>query len=381
MSTPRLVYLVTEDWYFVSHRLPMARAAKAAGFEVHVITRVDRHGPAILAEGFVLHPVDLKRGSTRPDHLLASVAAVRALYRRIRPALAHHVALQGVVIGALASTGLGLPAVNALTGLGAVFLSKASPAKRALLWLLPRLLARRETAALVQNPDDRALLLDMGVDDGRIVLVPGSGVDVRRFQPLPEPEGEVTLAYVGRMLEDKGVRTLIEAHRRLRAAGSAPRLLLAGTPDPSNPASISESELGAWATEPGISWLGHVGDIVSVWRQAHIAVLASRREGLPLSLLEAAACGRAMIATDAPGCREVARDGVNALTFPVDDAAALAAAIGRLAGDDALRHRFAAESRRLAEEEFSAERVGRSIVDLYERLCTDPAGVDRAGAA
>ena len=122
---------------------------------------------------------------------------------------------------------------------------------------------------------------------------------------MPEPPGAPTIAFVGRLLADKGIRTLIEAHRLLRERGSNVELLIAGTPDPANPASVSAQEAAGWSREPGITWLGHVEDISALWARAHIAVLPSRREGLPKSLLEAAACGRPMIATDVPGCREI----------------------------------------------------------------------------
>ncbi|MEZ5789091.1 MAG: glycosyltransferase, partial [Xanthobacteraceae bacterium] len=355
---------------FVSHRLPMARAAKAAGYEVHVVTRVDRCRAQIEAEGFVVHPTDLARGSLRPDRLLAAARAVRARYRAIRPDLVHHVAVQCVVIGLVAATGLRFPTVNALTGLGSLFTRKGLMSTLAGS-VLPLLLRRPVAVALVQNGDDRALLTKLGVPEERIVLIAGSGVDTDRLSPLPEPEGPVTFAYVGRMLEDKGVRTLMEAHRILQREGNAPALLLAGTPDPHNPTSVSAAELRAFATEPGLAWLGHVDDIGSVWARAHVAVLASRREGLPLSLLEAAACGRPMIATDVPGCREVALPDVNALLVPADDPAALAAAMRRLARDAALRARLAAGSRPLVEARFSARQIGREIVALYGRLLAD----------
>jgi glycosyltransferase involved in cell wall biosynthesis len=145
-------------------------------------------------------------------------------------------------------------------------------------------------------------------------------------------------------------------------------LLLAGTPDPANPASISEAEAKTWSSEPGITWLGHVDDISTVWAQTHIAVLPSRREGLPKSLLEAAACGRPMIATDVPGCREVVIPGETGILVPVDDPQALAAAIEQLATSPELRARFGAAARRMVVERFSADAIGRAIVDLYQRL-------------
>lgn len=370
MPPLRLVYLVTEDWYFVSHRLPMARAAKAAGYEVHVVTRVDRCRAQIEAEGFVVHPTDLARGSLRPDRLLAAARAVRARYREIRPDLVHHVAVQCVVIGLIAATGLRLPSVNALTGLGSLFTRKGLLSTLAGS-ILPLLLCRPGAVALVQNGDDRALLKTLGVAAERIVLIAGSGVDTDRLSPLPEPEGPVTFAYVGRMLEDKGVRTLMEAHRILQRQGNPPCLLLAGTPDPHNPTTVSEAELKAFSVEPGVTWLGHVEDIGSVWARAHVAVLASRREGLPLSLLEAAACGRPLIATDVPGCREVALPDVNALLVPADDPAALAAAMRGIASDPELRRRLAAGSRPLVETRFSSRQIGYETVALYRRLLAD----------
>jgi len=227
---------------------------------------------------------------------------------------------------------------------------------------------RGRNVALVQNPDDRTLLQSLGIRNEHIVLIPGSGVDIERLQPAPEPDGPITVAFVGRLLDDKGVRTLIRAHRLLRAKSSSIALLLAGTPDPANPASVSEDEADGWSREPGITWLGHVNDIGTVWARAHIAVLPSRREGLPKSLLEAAACGRPMVATDVPGCREVVIPDQTGLLVPVDDPPALAAAIERLASLPDLRARFGAAARRLAVEHFSADAIGAATCDLYQRL-------------
>jgi glycosyltransferase involved in cell wall biosynthesis len=222
---------------------------------------------------------------------------------------------------------------------------------------------------LVQNRDDQATLLKLGIAPGRISLIPGSGVDTERLIPLPEPSGPPTAAFVGRLLEGKGLLTLLAAHARLIERGQPVRLLIAGEPDPANPASVSPALLKQWAGQPGVELLGHVPDVRRVWSVAHVAVLPSRGgEGLPLSLLEAAACGRPLVATDSPGCREIARAGVNAILVPVDDVEALAAALARLAADAGLRARYGAASRHLAETEFSGARIGRDIVALYRRL-------------
>ena len=368
---PRVIYLVTEDWYFMSHRLPMARAARAAGFEIHVATRVDRHGPAIEAEGFHLHPISWRRGSLDPRDLLRVMREVRKLYRSAKPDLAHHVALPATVVGSLAATGLPVVCLNAMTGLGTMFISdtvKVRLARAVLTLALRRLLNRPRSAVLVQNLDDRALIEGLGVDLHRIALIPGSGVDIQALAPAPEPPQPVTIAFVGRLVESKGIRTLVAAHQLLMERGRDIRLLIAGTPDPANPTSISPQEIETWSKRPNLTHLGFVKDIAGLWASSHVAVLPSHREGMPLSLLEAAACGRPLIATDVPGCRDIARPGINAFLVPRDDTEGLADAIDRLAGDAALRRQYGRASRELVEKEFSGARIGRDLVGLYRRL-------------
>jgi glycosyltransferase involved in cell wall biosynthesis len=375
LGTPRqkpvLVYLVTQDWYFMSHRVPMALAAQRAGYDVHVITHVDKDAGGIEGLGFRIHSVDWRRGSINPLAFWANIRAVHRLYRAIAPDLVHHVALQPTVVGSMAATGLPCARLNALAGLGFVFTSEtlqarfARPVMRA---LLRRVLGHPRAAVLVQNPDDGSAVKSLGIDDDRIFTIPGSGVETDKFVPLPEPPEPVTMAFVGRLLDDKGVRTLVDAHDILARQGQAVRLLIAGEPDPANPVSIPMTEITAWSHRTGIEVLGQVADINEVWKAAHIAVLASRREGLPKSLLEAAACGRPIVATDVPGCREIARQGVNALLVAPDDAQALADAIARLANDKDLRRKFGEAGRRLVENEYSAERIGTDIVALYDCL-------------
>ncbi len=368
---PRLLYVVTEDWAFLSHRLPMGRAAREAGFEVHVATRVSNGAAAIEAERFTLHPIPFTRGSLSPAATLSTIAALRRLHRQIEPALTHHVALQACVLGMLASLGRHCASVNAFIGLGYSFTSgtpKARSTRAVVGWLLRFLINREHSIALVQNCDDMAALISLGIAKSRIALIPGSGVDVRRFTPLPEPVGAPTFGFVGRLLDDKGVRTLVAAHRLLRKRIPTAELLIAGTPDPANPASVGEQEARSWNDEAGICWLGHVADIAGFWAKAHAAVLPSRREGLPLSLMEAAACGRAMIASDVPGCREIVLHEQTGLLFPVNDAAALADAMVRLAANPQLRARYATAARKLVEEKFAAGLIGQQTLALYRRL-------------
>ena len=370
-SKPVLVYLVTEDWYFLSHRLPMARAALRAGYDVHVATNVVDGRADIESHGFTLHALNWTRGSARPGDVLRILGEIRALYKKLKPDIVHHVGVQPAVIGALASVGLPIVKLHAMAGLGFAFTSKTTRAKAtglAVRLLMRGLLNRPRNAVLVQNPDDRAAVTALGIAPERIFLIPGSGVDTESLTPMPEPSGQMTVGYVGRLLADKGVRSLVEAHAILRGRGRDIRFVLAGEPDPANPASIPDSEIAAWKQIAGLELLGHIDDIRPVWAMSHIAVLPSRREGLPKSLLEAAACGRPIVATDVPGCREIARPDINALLVPADDAAALAAAIDRLASDAGLRKRFGAAGRMMVEEEFSERHIGREIVALYAAL-------------
>jgi glycosyltransferase involved in cell wall biosynthesis len=268
----------------------------------------------------------------------------------------------------LAAFGRRCVCVNAFIGLGYSFISESRKARaiRTLLGSLLRfLINRNRSIVLVQNPDDMAALLSLGIAKNRIVLIAGSGVDIDHFTPQPEPDGAPTFGFVGRLLDDKGIRTLVAAHQLLRTRIPNARLLIAGTPDPANPASVTEAEARSWNNQAGISWLGQVNDIAGFWARTHVAVLPSRREGLPLSLLEAAACGRAMIASDVPGCREVVVHARTGLLFPVDVVAALADAMERLGADPQFRASCAAAARTRVVQRFASGIIGRQIVELY----------------
>jgi glycosyltransferase involved in cell wall biosynthesis len=367
----RLLYVVNEDFAFLLNRLPMARAAREAGFEVHVATRVDKGADAIEAEGFTLHRIPFRRGGLSPLAAIPTIVALRRLETKIRPKIIHHSGLQCCVYGSIAAIGSKIPVVNAITGLGYIFTSvnwRTRLLKRGMVTLLPRLLKSARSLVLVQNPDDRSALGRLGIDETRIVLIPGSGVDTDLLRPLPEPAGPITIGFAGRLLTDKGIRALVAAHGILRNQGHDIDLIIAGNPDPANPASVSLEEAEEWGRQPGITWLGHIDNIVPLWRRCHVAVLPSHREGLPMSLLEAAACGRPMIATDAPGCREIVVDEQTGLLVPIEDPPALANAILRLAGSSQLRARFGQSARELVVTKLSARIVGDAVVGLYNRL-------------
>jgi glycosyltransferase involved in cell wall biosynthesis len=369
---PVLLYLVTEDWYFWSHRLSIARAARAAGWKVLVATRVGSHGDMIEQEGFRLIPIKMRRRSLAPWREIATVAELIGIYRRERPDLVHHVAMKPVLYGSLAAAIAGVPAVvNALAGMGYVFTSSAVKARllRPLVragfrWLLDRANAR----LILQNPDDVAAMSAGTVAPKRIVLIRGSGVDTTAFAPAPEPGGTPVAVMVSRMLWDKGVGELVEAARLLKERKASVDVVLVGPPDPENPASISEGQLRDWEASGDVAWWGERSDIAQIWAKSHIAVLPSHREGLPKSLLEAAACGRPLVATDVSGCREVVRPGETGILVPPRDPGSLADALERLATDPDLRRRMGSAARELVERELSQEVVVEQTMALYREL-------------
>jgi glycosyltransferase involved in cell wall biosynthesis len=368
---PRILYVAPEDWYFLSHCLTMAHAARASGFEIHVATNVTGDAASIRAQDFTLHALRFKRRNLSALRTLRTVLALRRLYRTVDPAIVHHVTLRLTLLGLVASFGFGFGAVHAIGGLARRFIAPRTKRllRRASRVVLRRGLNRRRAMALVQSPEDRDVLTGFGVDPQHVALIPGSGIDADRFRPIPEPDGPVTVAFAGRMIGDKGVRTLVQAQRILYDSGINTELLLAGTPDPAEPSSIPQIEVAGWGSEPGITWLGHVDDIAMVWRRAHVAVLPARcGDGVPKSLLEAAAFGRPLIATDLPGSREIVIHEKTGLLVPMDDPGALAAAILRLVRSPAQRVRYGVAARRLVDERFAADLVGQATVALYRGL-------------
>jgi glycosyltransferase involved in cell wall biosynthesis len=336
----KLVFVITEDWFFASHFLPMARAARELGLEVAVVTRVRQHRAAIEATGARVIPLDAERRSLNPMAAGYAAGQLAAILRDEKPDIVHCIALRAILIGGVAAAMAGVRRrVFALTGLG--YLGARTDRRGRLALRAVRLLVRGletpETRYLFENPDDPRLLDLDPADVARVTIVGGAGVDPEALRPAPLPaQPPLRVAIVARMLWSKGIDLAVEATRRARARGAEVELHLYGAPDPSNPKAIDERTLKGWAAEPGIAWHGVTADPAAVWREHHVCCLPSRGgEGLPRTLLEGAACGRALVTTDVAGCRVLVRDG-EGLLVPPDDPDALAEAFMRLAADPAL---------------------------------------------
>jgi glycosyltransferase involved in cell wall biosynthesis len=362
---PRLLFFVAEDWYFCSHRLPLARAAVQAGFDVAVATRVRNHGDAIRRSGIRVIPVEIDRGGLNPVAAIGEILQLTRLYRRERPDIVHHVALKPVLYGSVAARMAGVPqVVNALTGLGWLFTSTSRKAR----WLKPvigRVLRHllRPTAVIVQNREDAALVGEWNVRQTH--LIRGAGVDCEMFRPAVEPEGEPLVVLPARMLWDKGVGEFVAAARSIAAAGHSARFALVGAPDPDNPASVPVEQLAAWRDKGVVEWWGRIEDMPSVYAQAHIVCLPSYREGLPKSLLEAAAAGLPIVTADVPGCREIVQHELNGLLVPARDGHSLATALSRLISDPEMRRSMGLRGRQRAKAEFSQEQVVAETLAVY----------------
>lgn len=374
-STPRLLIVTNVGWFFLSHRLPIALAARARGFDVHVASGIEHPSEEerIRALGFEFHRLSITRGGVNPVAELRVVWELVALYRRLRPALIHHVALKAVLYGGIAARVVGMPrTVSSFTGMGYLF-SASGRLARVTAYLvrsgLRFALHGRSRRVIVQNADDRrSLVAHRVVAEQQLCLIRGSGVDLEAFARQPLPEGTPVVLLVARMLIDKGVVEFLDAADLLLDRGVRARFLLAGGVDAQNPASLSEEYLAKRQRGSEIEWLAQRSDVYELLCASTVVCLPSYHEGLPKSLLEAAATGRPLVATDIPGCREIVVHGVTGLLVPSRKVEPLADAIQSLLDDRALCERLGGAARSKAEAEFGIDRVVASTLDVYASL-------------
>ena len=368
----RLLYVITEDWFFTSHFIGMARAARQRGYDVAVATRFRAHRDRIEAEGFRTLPFETARASLGLAGAWRDVRRLRAIFRAEQPDIVHAIALKPILLTGLASLGLRrLRCLYAPTGLGHPFV--ATGARASLTRMVIRALffgLRRDKTArfLFENSDD-PLTLGFAAADARLSIVNGAGVSPKTFPPLPDPVGPtLRIAVVARMVRSKGIADAVRAVEIARARGLDVTLDLWGEPDPDNPMSHTADELAAFSSRPGITWRGRAGDVGAVWRSAHAAMLLSLGgEGLPRALIEAAASGRAIITTDTAGCRVFGAPDGGALLVPPGDPAAAAAALQQLA-DPKKRESFGNRNRLLFESKMSDSFVNDTVLKLYFSL-------------
>lgn len=372
----KLLYFVTEDWYFCSHRLPLAIAAKQAGYDVSVVTRVRSHGEQIESAGLKLIPLELSRRGSSPFAELKVIRRLVSIYRTEKPDIVHHVALKPVLYGSIASLIAKVPfVVNAMAGLGLLFSSRSLKARlaRPVFMLFFRFLLNREGChVILQNVDDVTLMCDSGVlRRGQITLIRGSGVDTHQYTVHPQPGGVPLVILASRLLWSKGVGEFVDAARQLKNEGISARFALVGEGDAENPRTINDEQFNAWREEGVVEVWGKKNDMPKVFAQSHIVCLPSfYGEGVPKVLIEAAACEKPIVTTDAPGCREIVHDGVNGLLVPVRDSIAVAEALKKLIVSPELRKKMGKKGRDLVKKEFSLSKVNSETLAIYEEFQT-----------
>lgn len=370
----RLLFNVNVAWFFISHRLEIARAARDRGFEVHVAADLDslEEAALLMREGFRFHRVRLTRGGLSPSYDLLYFRRLKSIMKSVCPQIVHNVTIKPVIYGTIAARGLGISRiVNAVSGLGYAFTGDKS---RRLLARLVKIayrtaLNRPDVRVIFQNVDDIETFAAANIiDRQQAILIKGSGVDLNMFACEPEPPGIPMVVLPARMLRDKGVVEFANAAKRLRSKGAVAEFVLAGMTDKANPASLAASDLEMLQRDTGVRWLGHIPNMPALYRKSHIVCLPSYREGMPKSLLEACAAGRPIVATDVPGCREAVRHGENGLLVEPRNVEALADGIALLLADASLRRRMGAAGRQRAEAEFDIRAVVRATLDVYQNL-------------
>ncbi|MFT3714286.1 MAG: glycosyltransferase family 4 protein [Archangium sp.] len=369
-----LAFVVNNADFLVSHRLVLVKGAIAAGYRVTAIAPESESDSFVTlrALGAQVVPWRLRRTGQRPHEEALALAQLIKLYRELKPDLTHHVTVKAMLYGSLAARATGVRAVvNAVSGLGFVFLStgvRAQLRRRALKLGYEMALSTPNSAVILQNDDDEKALRQLGVlERARVVKIRGSGVDLNQFAVAPEPGGVPLVVLPARMLVDKGVREFVAAARAVKAKVEV-RFALVGGEDVGNPQSVPRAELDAWVREGIVEWWGHRSDMPEVLRQATVVALPSYREGMPRSLLEAAAMGRAMVTTDVAGCRDAVAGGQIGVLVPWKDSAALATAIEKLLVDHSERHRLGQAAARYARENFSEDGVLARHLELYASL-------------
>lgn len=371
----KLLFVVTEDWYFYTHRLSLAKAIHDGGYEVIVATRISDYREAIEDAGIRVIPLrKMYRSSLNPFCELATFWELLSIYRNERPDIVHHVALKPVIYGSISARFAGIPAiVNALGGLGFIFSSQKKLAciLRPFLFLLFQLIFTSANSRLIlQNSNDVELMLKKArLSAKNLMLIPGSGYEPEKFLASTITTETPIAVLASRMIWDKGVGDFVQAAKSLKAEGLCARFVLVGMPDPENPSSITEKQLKKWHKEGDIEWWGHRLDMQNVLAQSWVVCLPTYYgEGVPKILIEAMASARPIITTDMPGCRDMVRSAKNGLLVPPRDSIALTLALKQLLQDLSLCKKMGKQGRKIAEAEYTLSRVVKDTSSIYEKL-------------
>ena len=368
----RILLFANTDWYLYNFRMPLVQTLQKEGHEVLLLSPPGPYAKRMQDAKLNWIPFKLSRRGANPFAEILTILRLARLYRCEMPDLVHHFTIKCVLFGSLAARLAGIKkVVNAVTGLGYVFTRRdaftimAKPIVQRLYQL-----TLRGSQVIFQNQHDMDYFIQKRLaKPQQCVLIPGSGVDITRFKPNPIPKGDALVVLPARMLWDKGIGEFVEAARLVKTSMNKTRFALVGTPDAGNPTSIPETTLKGWVESGMIEWWGWQDDMVSVYQQASVVCLPSYYgEGLAKSLIEAAACGRPLVASDIPGCREVVENGVNGFLVPPHNVQELAKTLVKLIINPELRRVMGMRSRATVTEKFSSQIINSQTLALYKKV-------------
>ncbi len=365
----RILLFANTEWFLFNFKLALARALRERGHDVILLSPAGPYGERLRAEGFRWEPFELSRSGVNPLAEFGAVRRLARLYRALKPDLVHHFTIKCVIYGSLAARRAAVgKVVNSITGLGFAMLAdtpKARLIRPIVVALYRRALAG--TDVIFQNADNRDTLAALGVlARSRVHVVPGDGIDSAYFAPGDVRPAGATVLMMCRLLWPKGVGDYVEAARRVREEMPAARFLLAGSPDAGNPESIDAATLARWQAAGAVEFLGQRGDALALNQACDMAVLASTQgEGMPRALVEAASCGKPLVATQVPGSRELVSDGINGYLVPPGAPAALAAAILAILRDPQAAARMGRAARAKVLAELCDERILARTLEIY----------------
>ncbi len=369
----RILFIVTEDWTFATHRLHLATSAIQNGYDVALLCHETNCKDEIERGGIKVYSWDLDRRSVNPFKEVRAILQIHNTILEFAPDVVHAVALKPVIYASIASRFHKLVGwVFALGGLGFVFSSNKFVAQliRPIVTHAYRFAFRgKNTRLILQNPDDVKLLKNSRVLKNDIIrLIRGAGVEIDKFIPRPMPDGVPLVILPARMLWDKGIREFVDAAKIVKSRGINARFALVGDRDEHNPECVPESQLNEWVQSGFVEWWGRRTDMPEVYAAACVVCLPSYREGLPKALLEAASCSRPIVTFDVPGCREVVESNLNGYLVTFGRVDELAEAIQALLVDENMRNKMGRAGRKKILGEFSHEHIFAETADVWKEV-------------
>ncbi|WP_165743734.1 glycosyltransferase family 4 protein [Pseudoalteromonas sp. Z9A6] len=369
----KLLFIVNVDWFFISHRLSIALTAIEQGYEVHLACGITDRKSELEALGIIVHSLSISRSGTSLIKELKVIKEMNVIVKKISPDVVHLVTIKGAVYGGLVTRFKNIKVrVASISGLGFVFIDKGFKA-RILRFLVTKLyriaLSSLNTKVIFQNENDKSIFIaNKIIKPEQSLIIRGSGVDLEAYKYLPEPAGEKVIMFLARLLKDKGLVEFCDAGIKLKKSGFKGRFVLVGDIDLHNPNSLTQEELNNYVKSGYIEHWGFATNVAEIIAQSHIMVLPSYREGLPKSLIEAAACGRAVITADVPGCRDAITPNETGILIPVKSSDAIVSAIEMLCNNDEKRIVMGKKGRVLAESCFNIDEVIETHLKLYKEV-------------